>query len=85
MTAEEDPASFAAFQALEIMEMLLMSEYSYEMSFGTRYKQQDYDLFYELVGAGKNIDTILSLHKVYVSLIITMEAELKGMTTDTGL
>ena len=42
---EEDAVSHAVFQALETCEMLLISEYSYEMAFNTRYKQQDYDFF----------------------------------------
>ena len=84
-TANEDSASFAAFQALEITEMLLMSEYSYEISFGTRHKQQDYDLFHELVGSEENIDTVLNLHKVYLSLLLTMETELKSLTADIAL
>ena len=32
-TAEEDPLSYAIYQALETSEILLMSEYSYEMTF----------------------------------------------------
>ena len=36
---EEDPISYAVFQALETSEMLLISEYSFEMAFNNKYKQ----------------------------------------------
>ena len=49
-SAEEDPLSYAIYQALETSEILLMSEYSYEMTFSQRFKSQDYDFFHELVG-----------------------------------
>ena len=35
---EEDPVSHALFQALETSEMLMISEYSYEMTFNTKFK-----------------------------------------------
>ena len=38
-TVEEDPISYAVFQALETSEMLLISEYSFEMAFNNKYKQ----------------------------------------------
>ena len=37
-TKESDPMSHAVFKALETAEILLVSEYSYEISFGRKYK-----------------------------------------------
>ena len=35
---EEDPVSYAAFKALETSEILLVSEYSYEVTMNTKFK-----------------------------------------------
>ena len=35
---EEDPVSHAAFKALETSEILLVSEYSYEVTMNTKFK-----------------------------------------------
>ena len=65
--------------------MLLISEYSYETAFNTRYKQQDYDFFYEMVGAGEHINKVINLHRVYLSLLLSMEQELEVMSDDLSL
>ena len=45
----------------------------------TRYKQQDYDFFHEMVGAPEHKEKVLNLHKVYLSLLIEMEDELRKL------
>eukprot|EP00353_Schmidingerella_taraikaensis_P006948 CAMPEP_0185573394 /NCGR_PEP_ID=MMETSP0434-20130131/5118_1 /TAXON_ID=626734 ORGANISM="Favella taraikaensis, Strain Fe Narragansett Bay" /NCGR_SAMPLE_ID=MMETSP0434 /ASSEMBLY_ACC=CAM_ASM_000379 /LENGTH=45 /DNA_ID= /DNA_START= /DNA_END= /DNA_ORIENTATION= len=37
-TAESDPNSYSILQALETSEMLMVSEYSFEMTFNQRFK-----------------------------------------------
>ena len=77
--------SHALFQALETSEMLMISEYSYEMTFNTKFKNQDYDYFYEMVGASEHIDKVINLHRVYLSLLLSMEHELQVMTDDLAV
>ena len=65
--------------------MLMVSEYSYEMSFNTKFRQQDYDFFHEMVGAEGHIDNVVNLHRVYLSLLLSMENEIGGLTDDLAL
>ena len=81
-TAEEDPLSYAIYQALETSEILLMSEYSYEMTFSQRFKSQDYDFFHELVGNEDQVPVVINLHRVFLSLVMSIKAELFEMTVD---
>ena len=77
--------SHSLFKALETSEMLMVSEYSYEMAFNTKFKSQDYDFFHEMVGAEDHIENVLNLHRVYISLILGMEKEINSMTDDLSL
>ena len=81
-TEETDPVSHAIFKALETSEMLMISEYSYETTFSQRFKTQDYDLFYELVGSEEHIDSVINLHKVFFSLILGLENYISETTIE---
>ena len=63
----------AIFKALETSEMLLVSEYSFEMAFNTKYKSQDYDFFYEMVGAEDHIESVLNLHICVLCGLLVVE------------
>ena len=62
--------------------MLLISEYSFEMAFNNKYKQQDYDYFQEMVGAEQHKGAVINLHKVYLSMMIELEKDLHVLTND---
>ena len=80
-TVIEDPVSYALLKALETSEILLVSEYSYEMSFNQKYKQQDYDLFHLLVGAPEHAESVINLHRVFLSLVLDLQDELRSQAT----
>lgn len=81
-SADEDPMSYALFQALETSEVLLMSEYSYETTFNQRFKSQDYDFFHELAGTEEHISAVLNLHRVFLSFLLSLENDLFEMTIE---
>ena len=74
--------SHAAFKALETSEILLVSEYSYEVTMNTKFKSQDYELYYELVGANDRSEDVINLHRVYISLLVSLEEEIKSLIAD---
>jgi len=39
-------------------------------------------MFYELVGAEEHIDSVVNLHKVFLSLVLSMEDTLFDMTIE---
>ena len=63
----------------------MISEYSYETTFSQRFKTQDYDLFYELVGSEEHIDSVINLHKVFFSLILGLEQHISETTIEKDL
>lgn len=48
-------------------------------------KSQDYDLFHELVGQQEHTASVVNLHRVLLSLFLSMEGDFAKLTSDVPL
>lgn len=81
----EDSDQTKIFNALLALDLLLVSEHSYEQSAQARYKQPDYDFYFENIGSQEHSTKIQDLHSVALSLLKELIEPLEALESQNLL